>query len=81
MCDRYLKSDKNKKIIYIDADSSYRWAMGESLHFDENTFYKKLLGSILKTPDDSDIGYFVEVDLKYPDDIEESKVLQFLPWN
>ena len=29
------------------------------------------LEEILKTPDDSDFGYFVEVDLRYPDIINE----------
>ena len=25
----------------------------------------------MKTPDDSDLGYFLEVDLRYPDDMKE----------
>ena len=29
------------------------------------------LDEILKTPDDSDFGYFIEVDLKYLDNIKE----------
>ena len=33
--------------------------------------YMNWLEEMLNTPDDSDIGYFVEVDLKYPDDIKE----------
>ena len=33
--------------------------------------YMNKLEEILKTPDDNDIGYFIEVDLKYPDDINE----------
>ena len=31
----------------------------------------KKLDEILNTPDDSDIGCFVEVDLKHPDNIKE----------
>ena len=35
---------------------------------------------ILNTPDDSDIGYFVEVDLRYHDIIKEkTKNFPFLP--
>ena len=36
----------------------------------------------MNTPDDSDIGYFVEADLKYPDNIKEkTKNLPFAPMN
>ena len=44
--------------------------------------YVNKLEEILNTPDDSDIGYFVEVDLKYPDNIkEETKNFPFTPEN
>ena len=33
--DRYVKSDENKKILYIGANNFYCWAMSESLHHDE----------------------------------------------
>ena len=33
--------------------------------------YWNWLDEILNTPDDSDIGYFLEIDLKNPDDINE----------
>ena len=40
------------------------------------------LEDLLNTPDDSDIGYFVEVDLKYPDNIKEkTKNFPFAPVN
>ena len=38
MGDRYVKSDKNKKILYIDAKNLYGWAMSESLPYDEIKF-------------------------------------------
>ena len=38
------------------------------------------LEDILNTPDDSDIGYFIEVGLKYPDNInEKTKNFPFAP--
>ena len=34
----------------------------------------------MKTPDDNDIGYFIEVDLRYPDDIKDkTKSFPFAP--
>ena len=44
--------------------------------------YMNKSGEILNTPDDSDIGYFLEVDLKYPDNIKEkTKKFPFCPEN
>ena len=37
------------------------------------------LNKILNTPDDSDIGYFLEVDLRYPDKIKKNKTFSILP--
>ena len=46
--------------------------MGEYLLYDENKFDNNVkLENISNSPDDSDIGYFVEVDLIYPDNIKE----------
>ena len=39
--------------------------MSQRLPYDEIKFHKNFkLTDILNTPDDSDIGYFIEVDLK-----------------
>ena len=57
---------KKKKILYVDANKLYGWAMRPSLPYDEFKFDKNLkLKKNLNTPDDSDVGYFVDVDLKY----------------
>ena len=72
MGDRYIKSDDNKKILYIDANNLYGHSMSEPLHYDEIKFDKNNnLEDILNTPDDSDIGYLIEVDLKYPNKIKD----------
>ena len=83
MGDRYIKSDENKKILYIDANNLYDHSMSEPLPYDEIKFDNTVkLEDILNTPDDSDIGYFIEADLIYPDNIKErTKNLPFAPVN
>ena len=63
MGDRYVKSNDNKKILYKKANSLYRWAMSEYLLYVETKFDNNVkLEDILNTPDDSDMGYYIEVD-------------------
>ena len=83
MGDRYVKSDENKKILYIDANNLYGWAMSQYLPYDDIKFDGNVkLEDILDTPDDSEVGYFVEVDLKYPEEIREKTVnFPFCPEN
>ena len=89
MGDRYVKSDGNNKIIYADATNLYGYSMSQMLPYDEIEMwhghpdnYWKWLDEILNTPDDSEIGYFLEVDLKYPDDIKQkTKYFPFCPEN
>ena len=69
---RYVKSDENEKILYIDSNILYGHSMSQSLTYNEIKFDKNVrLEDILSTPDNSDIGYFIEVDLKYPDKMKE----------
>ena len=81
MGDRYVKSDENEKLLYKAANNLYGWALSEYLPYDEIKFDRNVkLEDILNTPDDSDIGYFIEVDLKYTDNIKEkTKQLPFAP--
>ena len=83
MGDRYVKSNENKKILYADANKLYGHSMIQFLPYDEIKIEKDIcLEEILNTPDDSEIGYFLEVDLKYPDDIKEkTKYFPFCPEN
>ena len=41
MVNRYVKSDENKKILYIDATKLYGHSMSQPLPFDEIKFDKK----------------------------------------
>ena len=83
MGDRYIQSDENEKILYIDATILYGHSMSEPLSYDEIKLDRDIkLEEILNTTDDSDIGYFIEVDLKYPDNIKEkTKLFPFAPVN
>ena len=89
MGDRYVKSDENKKILYIDATNLYGHSMSQLLPYDEVEMwhgdpdkYWNCLDEFLNTPDDADIGYFLEVDLKYPDKIKKkTKNFPFCPEN
>ena len=58
----------------MDATNSYGQSMIQTLPYDEIEMwhghldvYMNKLDEILNTPDDSDVGYLVEVDLIYPD--------------
>ena len=78
MGDRYVKSDENKKILNVDATNLYDHSMSQMLLYDEiemwcghPDIYMNKLEESLNTPDDSNVGYFFEVDIKYPDKIGE----------
>ena len=60
--------------MYIDANNWYGCAMSQSLPYDKIKLDKNVkLEDILNTPNDSEIGYFIECDLKYPDNKEKTK--------
>ena len=70
MGDRYVKSTDNKKILYAVCTILYGHGLSQSLPYDEIKFEKDIcIHKVLNTPDESDIGYFEEVDIKYPDNI------------
>ena len=69
MVDRHVKSDENKKTLYMDATILYVHEMSQMLSSDEIKFEKDIcLKEVLDTPDDNEKGYSFEVGLKYPDD-------------
>ena len=72
MGDRNLESDENKKTINTDATNLNGHSMSQPLPCDEIEFDGHVrLEKILNTPNDSDIGHFLEVDPKYPNNIKE----------
>ena len=83
MGDRYVNSDGKRKILYMDATNLYGHSMSQPLPYDEIEFDNSVeLEGILNTPDDSDIGYFVEINLTDPDSIKQkTKNFSFAPMN
>ena len=84
MGNRYVKSDETKNIyIYIDANNLYGHPMPQMLPYHEIKFDTNVkLEDKLNTHDDSDIGYFIEVDLDYPDETKyKTKKFPFAPVN
>ena len=78
MGEKYVKSDDDKKILYMDATNLFGHSMSQPLPYDEIEMwhgqpdkYCNWLVENLNTLDYSDIGYFIEVDLRYPDNIKE----------
>ena len=57
--------------------------MSQHLAYDENKFERNVcLKEILNIPDNSDLGYFVKVDLSYRENIrQQTKYFQFCPKN
>ena len=79
MGDRYVKSDENKQILNADAKSLYGHSMYQPLPYDEIEFDRNVkLEDVLNTPDNSDFGYFVEVDLRHPYNIKKRRIFQFV---
>ena len=73
----------------MDATNLYGHSMSQLLPYDEiemwhghPDLYMHKLEEILYTPYDSDIGFFIEVDIRYPDNInEKTKNFPFCPEN
>ena len=68
----------------MDATNLYGHSMIQLFPYDEiklwhgdPDLYVNWLEEILNTPDDSDIGYFVEVNLRYPNKIKKTKNFPF----
>ena len=65
----------------MDANNLYGHSMSQPLPFNEIKFERNIrLNEILNTPVDNDIGYFLEVDLRYLFNIRQNtKHFPFCP--
>jgi hypothetical protein len=59
-------------IRYLDANNLYGWAMSESLPYKDIRYSNETaLEEVLKTADDNETGYILEVDLEFPEKIHD----------
>ena len=80
----YVKSIESSFIEYLDANNLYGWAMSQKLPVNGFKWVKNLSQfneSFIRNYDEnSDIGYFLEVDIDYPEKLFNlHKDLPFLP--
>ena len=54
--------------MYWDANDLCGWAMSQLLPYKDNEFCDADLEDVLKTADDNETGYILEVDFHVPDD-------------
>ena len=73
MKEGYNVDEEEKYLMYFDVNNLYGWAMTKPLPYggfiwvenvDDTDFYN--------ISDDGDFGYFVEVDLKYPETLHDA---------
>ena len=80
----YNKVEEESFFEYLDANNLYGWAMSEPLPvdgFDQIKDLSKIGKDFIKNYDkDSDKGYILEVDVKYPKNLHDlDSDLPFLP--
>ena len=73
---KYMNDYDPKKpstfISYLDMNNLYGWAMSDYLPYEGFKWLKNIdKFDIMSIKDKSPIGYFLEVDLKYPDELHE----------
>lgn len=75
----YDRSKPSTYLMYWDANNLYGWAMSQYLPYKNlKLINNALLGDILQTADDSEIGYIIECDLYFPPEIHD-KLKEFVP--
>ena len=87
MGDRFVESNENKQILYIDANNLYGWAMSqylptgtfEKLYFPQQYELEQIVEDFRFIPDNNTYGFFIDCDLEYPAEIKEkSKTFHFV---
>ena len=79
MGDRFVESNENKQISYIDANNLYGWALSqylptgefEKLQLPDAYELEQIVEDLLRVPDNNESGFFIEYDLEYPVEIKE----------
>ena len=75
----YKPEAPNNYRMYWDAHNLYGWAMSQHLPYEGFNFNENItLDEILQTPDDSDEGHIIEVDLHFPPEIHD-KLKEYPP--
>ena len=80
----YNKSIESSYLMYLDTNNMYGWKMSKKLPINgfkwENDLSRFNESFIKNYNEDSDVGYFLEVDIEYPKQLWSShKELPFLP--
>ncbi|XP_063835691.1 uncharacterized protein LOC135084888 isoform X1 [Ostrinia nubilalis] len=73
----YDEWERDNFIMYYDANNLYGWAMSQPLPYGgfkwvKDCTVKWVKTKVLTLPVDSNVGYFLEVDLKYPKELHDS---------
>ena len=74
-CQDYDKTKPEKQIVYVDMNNLYGKAMSQYLPYGSFKWVKvnnKVVNRILNRSADSSYGYFLEVDLDYPEELHDS---------
>ena len=72
MGDRYIDNSGGKTIWYMDANNLYGYAMTQKLPYKDFHFTTTTtLDTILNTPDDRDLGYYIVCDIDYTNEFKE----------
>ena len=68
----YNSEEPSTFIFYLDKNNLYGWTMSEYLPYGEFNWVKNVDElDVVSINEKSDIGYFLEVDLDYPDELHE----------
>ena len=68
--DTYNENEEPRTLSYQDANSLYSWAMSQMLPLKGFKWTSSEI-DILNVPEDSELGYILEVDLEYPKELHD----------
>lgn len=67
----YDPTQPSNYLMYLDVNNLYGWAMMEHLPLSCFKWSHESINNILNTKDDSEIGYILEVNLEYPEELHD----------